>query len=93
MRMRYVGVLMLALALAGCVAAPVHQRNSHWLMLQSPVTKEYPFGSAFAPLKRWPRVTEYASLDTCQDSLWDTQDRLQRPVTCVASDDPRLERE
>lgn len=89
------GILALVVVLAGCgpASAPVRtQEDPHWLLLESPATAEYPQGAAFAPIERWSRLAEYASEDKCQASLVYNQDRLQRAVTCVASDDPRLTR-
>jgi len=87
---------VLVVALAGCASNPVavaaHQDDPHWLLLESPVTSDYPEGAVFEPIERWPRITEYASLDKCRASMWDAQNQLQRPVTCVASDDPRIMR-
>lgn len=90
MKVGRAAVVAFMFALAGCAANSPTFGDQHWLLVTATPTREYPAGQASAPVERWPRVTEYASLEECADSLWGAANELQLPVQCVASDDPRL---
>jgi hypothetical protein len=86
-------VLGIIFAVVGCSSNSSDHRDQRWLLVAATPTREYPVGQISAPVERWPRVTEYASLDECADSLWGVSNELQLPVQCVASDDPRIKNE
>lgn len=90
MKVGRAAVVAFMFVLVGCASNSPVQRDQHWLLVAATPTQEYPAGEISAPVERWPRVTEYASLDECADSLWGVANELQLPVQCVASDDPRL---
>jgi len=84
MKLRRGAALALILILDGCAAThPV------WL-IAAPVSSDFPAGQADAPLSKWARIRGYDYLDDCKSRLLDAQNRLQRPVTCVAVDNPQL---
>jgi hypothetical protein len=92
MKVGRAAVVVLMFVLAGCAlsnSSPAHG-DQHWVLVAATPTREYPKGEISAPIEQWPRVTEYASLDDCADSLWRAANELQLPVQCVAMDDPRL---
>ena len=91
-------VLLLALAVASCgylhrsaragkveVSAP-----RTWLLLVAPFTREFPHGDLEAPFSKWSQVRSFDSAAACDGILEQAEDYLQRPVQCIASDDPRL---
>ena len=90
MRFSNVAILALAFAAVGCAARPAPPISSQWLLVASPVTDDFPNGTVGSPIAQWPKVTQYASMSQCGAALGAAQNRFQRPVACVASDDPRL---
>jgi hypothetical protein len=92
MRFSNVAVLAFAFALVGCAArtTPPSSNSSQWLLLASPVTEDFPNGTVGSPIAQWPKVTQYASMSQCGAALGPAQNQFQRPVACIASDDPRL---
>ena len=90
MRFSNVATLAFAFALVGCAAKTTPPNSSQWLLVESPVTDDFPSGTVGSPIAQWPRVTQYASLSQCGAALGPAQNQFQRPVACVASDDPRL---
>ena len=90
MRFSNFAMLTFAFALVGCAARTMPPNNSQWLLVASPVTDEFPNGTVGSPIAQWPRVTQYASMSQCGAALEPAQNHFQRPVACVASDDPRL---
>jgi len=90
--------LLLAIAMAGC-AAYHHQFASTsvetalprvWFLVAAPLSREFPRGNIEDPLSAWSMVTTYDTDGACDASLSEAENQLQRPVQCVASDDPRL---
>jgi hypothetical protein len=82
---------------AGC--ANYHPfRRSHveitmprtYFLVVAPITREFPRGDMDAPLALWSKVTTFDTEPACEAELNPAQNHLQRPVQCVASDDPRL---
>ncbi len=91
MKLRHIVIIALASLIAGCAGQPKPQTDAMWLLLASPASSEYPDGTvAGSSFARWPKITEYAYLNDCGASLREVQNEIQRPVACVASDDPRL---
>jgi hypothetical protein len=92
MRFSNVAVLAFAFAIVGCAAktAPPSSNSSQWLLVASPVTEDFPSGTVGSPLAQWPMVTQYASMSKCGAALGAAQNQFQRPMACIASDDPRL---
>ena len=84
MKLRRGAALALMLMFNGCATNyPV------WL-IAAPVSSDFPEGQADAPLSKWARIRGYDYLDDCKLRVLDAQNRLQRPVTCVAVDNPQL---
>lgn len=61
-----------------------------WFLVVAPFTREFPGGDMHAPIANWPKVTTYDTSAACDAILIEAENNLQRPVQCVASDDPRL---
>lgn len=53
-------------------------------------TAEYPNGAMDEPISDWVAIGKFPSMITCEASLDRMQSRVQRPVQCIPSDDPRL---
>jgi hypothetical protein len=89
--MRYhLAVLAFVLTVAGCAAKAAPPSDPQWILLASPITNDFPEGAVESPMAQWPRVTQYASMYQCGAALEPAQNQFQRPVACMASDDPRL---
>ena len=84
MILRRGAALALILMLNGCAT-----NYSVWL-IAAPVSSDFPEGQADAPLSNRTRIRGYDYLDDCKLRVLDAQNRLQRPVTCVAVDNPQL---
>jgi len=90
--------LLLAIAMAGCVAyhryfpGPTVETKLPrvWFLVAAPFSREFPRGNIEEPLSAWSMVTTYDTDGACDASLFEAENQLQRPVQCVASDDPRL---
>jgi len=87
----------MTLALASCAnhhpfaRAQVEVTMSRtWFLVVAPVTREFPRGDLNAPLAQWSKVTTFDTDPACEAELDQADNHLQRPVQCVASDDPRL---
>jgi hypothetical protein len=61
-----------------------------WFLLVAPFTREFPHGDLHAPIPKWSQVRSFDSAAGCDAILEQAEDYLQRPVQCIASDDPRL---
>lgn len=61
-----------------------------WNLLVAPFTREFPHGDLHAPLSKWSVVKSLDTAAGCDAILEQAEDYLQRPVLCIASDDPRL---
>ena len=61
-----------------------------YFLIVAPVTREFPNGDMDAPLSKWLKVTTFDSDPVCEAELDQAENHLQRPVQCVASDDPRI---
>jgi hypothetical protein len=75
-------------ALTGRTLAPAAQPR--WLLVAAPPTRDFPTGYNGTPISKWSQIGEYASMDVCEDSTREAANKLQVPVQCVATDDPRL---
>ena len=42
------------------------------------------------PVSKWLRVTTFDTPERCDAALIEAHNELQRPVQCIASDDPRM---
>jgi hypothetical protein len=89
--------VLVGLALAGCGYFHRSARGSvevttprTWLLLVAPFTREFPHGDLQAPYSKWSQVRSFDSAAGCDAILEQAEDYLQRPVQCIASDDPRL---
>jgi hypothetical protein len=91
-------VILAAVVLTGC--GYLHH-NSHsatvvanpprtWFLLVAPFTREFPHGDLHAPFSKWSQVKTFDSAAGCDAILEQAEDYLQRPVQCIASDDPQL---
>jgi hypothetical protein len=89
---------LLAIAMAGCAAyhRPLASASVEsalprvWFLVAAPFSREFPRGNIEEPLSSWSMVTTYDTDGACDASLFEAENQLQRPVQCVASDDPRL---
>ena len=63
-----------------------------WFLVVAPFTQEFPGGDLQAPISKWPQVTTFETSAICDRMLQQAENNLQRPVQCVASDDPRLKK-
>ena len=90
MKFRVLFALTAAAAMAGCFTESAPSDSQKWLLLESPPMPGYSEGSVATPFSRWKQVNEYASRDTCTANLQQTQNLLQNPVACMATNDPRL---
>jgi len=61
-----------------------------YFLVVAPITREFPSGDMDAPLSKWMKVTTFDSDPACEAELDQAENHLQRPVQCVASDDPRI---
>ena len=61
-----------------------------WFLAAAPLTREFPLGDMQAPVSKWQQVTTFDALAECDATLEEAENHLQRPVQCIASDDPRL---
>jgi len=61
-----------------------------WFLLVAPFTREFPHGDLHAPFSKWSQVRSFDTAAGCDGILEQAEDYLQRPVQCIASDDPRL---
>ena|ERR1700676_4818942 len=91
MKLGRAAMVAVMVVVGGCASNSQVPRDQRWFLLAATPTQEYPLGKIAAPMERWPRVMAYASLDECAASLWDASNELQRPVQCVAGDDPRIQ--
>ena len=53
-------------------------------------TPAFPNGSLSSPVSEWVMVGRFPNIDACQNALPQVQTKVQRPVQCIPSDDPRL---
>ena len=89
--------MLAAVVLASC-ASPHRFASSRvetrmprtWFLVVAPFTREFPGGDMQAPLSKWSQVTTFDTAEACDGVLAQAENYLQRPVQCVASDDPRL---
>ncbi len=88
---------MLAIILASCANhhpfATAHVETSMprtWFLVAAPITREFPSGDTWAPVAKWSKVRTFDTGPSCDAILNEAEDHLQRPVQCIASDDPRL---
>jgi hypothetical protein len=88
---------MLAMVFASCANHHPFARSQvvitmprTWFLVVAPITREFPSGDMDAPLSRWSKVTTFDTDPACEAELDQAENNLQRPVQCVASDDPRL---
>jgi hypothetical protein len=61
-----------------------------WFLIVAPFTREFPGGDMQAPLSKWSQVTTFDTAEACDATLAQAENYLQRPVQCIASDDPQL---
>ena len=61
-----------------------------WFLVVAPITREFPSGDMHAPVAKWSKVTTFDSGPSCDAILDQAENHLQRPVQCIASDDPRI---
>ena len=61
-----------------------------WFLVVAPITQEFPTGDMQAPVSKWARVSTFDSGPACDLELEEAENHLQRPVQCIASDDPRM---
>ena len=97
-RLSHATALLLAITTVGCGAYRRQFASTSvettlprvWFLVAAPFTREFPRGNIEEPLSAWSMVTTYDTDGACDASLFEAENQLQRPVQCVASDDPRL---
>jgi hypothetical protein len=53
-------------------------------------TPAFPNGSLSSPVSEWVMVGRFPNIDACESALPKVQTKVQRPVQCIRSNDPRL---
>jgi hypothetical protein len=86
--LRGAALVVLMASLLGCATAP--EPPAAWYILSPPLSADYPQGNAGAPITSWVRIDRFQTVDECQDALLKIHNKIQRPVSCVSDDDPRL---
>jgi len=88
---------MLAIVLASCANHHPFARARvetsiprTWFLVAAPITQEFPRGDLQAPVLKWAKVTTFDTGPECDLELEEAENHLQRPVQCIASDDPRM---
>jgi len=79
------------MAALGCAARdPTPDRR--WSILTAPASHDYPLGDPSAALSDWRRMSDYEfdSFTECTAAEKGVQNPLERPIECVATDDPRF---
>src|SRR5579863_10653829 len=61
-----------------------------WFLVTAPPTQEFPLGDLQARISKWQTVTTFDTAEACEAILEQAENHLQRPVQCIASDDPHL---
>jgi len=86
-----IALVSLLLLCSGCaVNHAANKDDPRWLLMASPSTEEYPWGSTNVPLALWQPIMTYPSKNTCDQSLREAQNVVQSPVACVAANDTQL---
>ena len=88
---RCLTLLVVLFAIGGCAGAP--PTAVVWYMVSPPVNATYPHGDLNSSVSSWERVKDFPNGEMCQNQLRDIHNQLDRPVGCIASDDPRLAQE
>lgn len=85
---RFLGIagLVCAMSCASTPAAPVV-----WYVLSPNPTSLYPHGNVNSPLSTWVQVRQFPTSADCHNSINEIHNQLHRPVSCIASNDPRLQ--
>jgi len=78
----------LLLSAAGCATAP--PAPVVWYIVSPVPTPTYPRGNLNSSVSTWEKIKDFPTGTACQDQLLDVHNRIERPVDCVASNDPRL---
>lgn len=91
MNLRGVVALLLTMAALGCGARDPTSWP-RWHIVTPPVSRDFPMGNGSAALSEWTRVANYEfdSSAQCAAAENNVQNALQRPIECVATDDPRF---
>jgi len=79
------------LSVVGCVSAP--PPPVVWYAVAPVATSTHPHGDINSSLSSWEKLKDFPNPDTCEDQLQGMHNQLDRPVGCVASNDPRLAQE
>jgi hypothetical protein len=89
--------LIVVFCIAGCAyhtplasSSYVTTMPTSWFLVEAPFTREFPGGKMAEPVSKWLRVTTFDTSAQCDAALIEAQNELQRPVQCIASDDPRM---
>ena len=88
-----IAALSLLVALAGCSATRTNtNQDKAWRIVSVPPMPDYPEGNLYAPRSLWMPVdgATYASYEGCAAKLKKAFNSIQRPLDCIANDDPRL---
>jgi hypothetical protein len=98
MRLHRATALLAVVILAGCAyrhrlaSSSVETKMPRtWFLVTAPPTQEFPLGDMQAPTSKWQQVTTFDTSAGCDAMLEQAENHLQRPVQCIASDDPRLQ--
>ena len=90
-------ILTVVMCIAGCAYRSPFARSNYvttmptvWYLVEAPFTREFPGGSMGEPVSKWTLVTTFDSAPLCDAALIEAHNELQRPVQCIASDDPRM---
>ena len=85
-------VLLIALGACSSTRTNVNRGPQVWQVVAAPPMPDYPEGNLQLPMELWLPVDDstYTSREDCVARLDKAFNKVQRPVDCVASDDPRL---
>jgi hypothetical protein len=96
-RWQWAAAILAAVALASCGYLHRHPTSRAevnpprtWFLLVAPFTREFPHGDLHAPFSQWSQVRTFDTGPGCDAMLEQAEDVLQRPVQCIASDNPQL---
>lgn len=80
--------LVLMVGLLSCSTTP--DTPVAWLVLSPTPSASFPHGDLNSPLSSWTQIRQFLTSAECQNSLREIHNQLHRPVSCIASNDPRL---
>ena len=85
--LRRLSLVAVMAALLSCATAP---GPPVWYVLSPTPTETYPHGNINSPLTSWQQLRQFATSSECENAINQIHNELHRPVSCIASNDPRL---